>query len=304
MSVKFTSHQDQGAFLGQVEDEKFLKEVELSQKPKDTVVERETTNFLDEARSLLSWEEQYAISEWESGESDTISYVNEDGDRVLIPGTVPGGPSIGKPVFQYKVEPFTPLSEGGLLVTQSENAISFIPGGFRGGKTVNTMNPVREEIGGDSALMSLVHVLTIPRKRIYNAVTLTKNHKSLLREMKALGEVAVKTLMKGSKTDLGSFKWVYSQEGEIVMSDGSKKSASVVQTDLSPSCQQNFHRKILNPTILNSFHVYPAASVGWLHLHSYVGELLTTAHDSMESAYAEKGLRKNTPYDEVIDSLY
>ena len=88
------------------------------------------------------------------------------------------------------------------------------------------------------------------------------------------------------------------------MSDGSKKSASVVKTDLSPSCQQNFHRKILNPTILNSFHVYPAASVGWLHLHSYVGELLTTAHDSMETAYAEKGLRKNTPYDEVIDSLY
>jgi len=81
MSVKFTTYQDQGMFLGQVEDEKYLKEVELSQNPRDTVVERGTTNFLDEARSLLSWEEQNAISEWESGESDTISYVNEDGDR-------------------------------------------------------------------------------------------------------------------------------------------------------------------------------------------------------------------------------
>ena len=58
--------------------------------------------------------------------------------------------------------------------------------------------------------------------------------------MKALGEVAVQTLMRGTKSDIGSFKWVYSQEGEIEMSDGTKKSASVVKTDLSPSCQQNF----------------------------------------------------------------
>jgi hypothetical protein len=260
-------------------------------------------SVLDQARCNLTWEEQEAITSWENGESETISYEGMKGKTEYVSGTAPGGPNIGKPVFQYKVEPFTPLHDGGLMVAESENCVSFIPGGFRGGKTVNTMNPVREDIGGESSLMSLVHVLTIPRERIYNAVTLTTTHLSLLGEMKELGERAVKILMDGSKSDIGSFKWIYSQNSVIEMSNGTMKSAKVEKSDLSPSCQINYHKKIKNPTICNSFHVYPVASVGWLHLHSYVGDLLTTAHDSMEASAAAKGIPKNTPYDMVVSAL-
>jgi hypothetical protein len=253
-------------------------------------------------RETTTWELQEAVSSWEKGETDVIKY-SEDGEEKIAPGTCPGGPNLGKPFFQ-----FLPLhksfEEGGTKVAESENCISFIPAGFRGGKTPNTMNPVREEIGGTSALMSLVHVLTIPKDvRVYNAATLTKDHLPLLQEMKELGEKSAMILMKGPKTMMGSFKWQYSQQGEVEMSDGTMKSMEVVKTDLSPKCQKNFHKKIPEPTIFNSFHVYPAASIGYLHLHSYVGELLTTAHETMTKEAKEKGYHKNVPYEVVVKQL-
>ena len=250
-------------------------------------------------RESTPWDLQVAISSWENGETDVIKY-SEGGPA---PGTCPGGPNLGKPFFQ-----FLPLhktfEEGGTKVAESGNCISFIPAGFRGGQTPNTMNPVREELGGSSALMSLVHVLTIPKvQRVYNASTLTEEHLPLLQEMKELGEKSTMILMKGSKTTMGSFKWQYSQEGDVEMSDGTMKSMKVVKTDLSPKCQKNFHKKIPNPTIFNSFHVYPAASIGYLHLHSYVGELLTTAHETMSREARDKGYHKNVPYEVVVKQL-
>jgi len=254
-------------------------------------------------RETNSWELHAAVTAWEKGETDTIMWLDESGKEVFVPETCPGGPN---PVLTQ----FPPLNksfeEGGTKVAESGNCISFIQAGFRGGKTPNTMNPVREDIGGTSALMSIVHVLTIPKDvRIYNAVTLTKEHLPLLQEMKELGEKAVMILMKGSKTTMGSFKWQYSQEGAVEMIDGTIKSMKVVKTDLSPKCQKNFHKKISNPTIFNSFHVYPAASasIGYLHLDSYVGELLTTAHDTMSRDAKEKGYHKNVPYDVVVKQL-
>lgn len=250
-------------------------------------------------RETTPWELQDAVSSWEKGETDVIKY-SEGGPA---PGTCPGGPNLGKPFFQ-----FLPLhksfEEGGTKVAESENCISFIPAGFRGGKTPNTMNPVREELGGTSSLMSLVHVLTIPKDvRVYNAATLRVDHIPLLQEMKELGEKSAMILMKGPKTMMGSFKWQYSQQGEVEMSDGTMKSMEVVKTDLSPKCQKNFHKKIPEPTIFNSFHVYPAASIGYLHLHSYVGELLTSAHETMTKEAKEKGYHKNVPYEVVVKQL-
>jgi hypothetical protein len=254
-------------------------------------------------RESTTWECHDAVTAWEKGVTDTIMWQDESGKEVFAPGTCPGGPNLGKPFFQ-----FLPLhksfEEGGSKVAESDNCISFIPAGFRGGKTPNTMNPVREDIGGPSALMSLVHVLTIPKDvRIYNAATLTHDHQPLLQEMKELGEKAVMILMKGSKDMMGSFKWQYSQDGEVEMSDGTMQSAKVLETDLTEKCQKNYHKKIRDPSILNSFHVYPAASIGYLHLHSYVGELLTTAHDTMSRDAKDKGYHKNVPYDVVVKQL-
>ena len=244
-----------------------------------------------------------AVHEWEQGVKDTITY-NVGSEIVLAPGTAPGGPNVGKPVFQYKKEPFTHITEGGLMVAESVNCVSFIPGGYRDADTVNTMNPVREDIGGNSSLMSLVHVLTIPKsQRIYNAATLKPEHKELLKEMKELGERSVKILMEADVSMIGSLPWIYRQGGELLMKDGSTKSTQVVMTDLSPSSQKNFGKPMKGYNIRNSFHVYPTASIGWLHLHSYVSDLLTTAHDSMEWGEASTGGRKNTPYEYVYKNI-
>ena len=269
----------------------------------ETVLSRSSTAppynqaYLDESDDLKD-----AVHTWECGLRDTISYVS-NGDTVLAPGTCPGGPNVGKPFFQ-----FLPLNksfeQGGTLVCESENCISFIPAGFRNAPTPNTMNPVREDIGSTTALMSLVHVLTIPKlKRIYNAATLKPEHKALLQEMKELGERAVKILMEANEEQLGSLAWVYKQDGAIQMNDGEVKSVKVVPTDLSPDCQKNYGKPLTKYTTLNSFHVYPSASIGWLHLHSYVGDLLTTAHDTMESEASSKGYRKNTSYDFVYKNI-
>ena len=251
-----------------------------------------------------SVEFQEAVSKWEQGLSDEISYIDGFELKVYASGTAPGGPNIGKPVFQYKKEPFKTFGEGGLMIAESDNCVSFIPGGFRDAPTINTMNPVREEIGGESALMSLVHIITIPKKtRIYNAATLKKEHIPLLEEMRKLGNKAVDILLNGPKEMIGSLQWVYRQSGDIVMNDGSKKSQVVTISDLSLSCQKNYNKQLNKYKILDSFHVYPTTSVGWLHLHTYVGDLLTTAHDTLESTAKAKGYKKNTMYDEVIQAL-
>jgi hypothetical protein len=260
-------------------------------------------NLFTNYQTETSWELHEAVDSWEQGTTDTISYTDDEGKTVYAPGTCPGGPNIGKPFFQFLPLKKT-FEDGGTLVCESDNCISFIPAGFRGGPTPNTMNPVREEIGSASALMSLVHVLTIPKdKRIYNAVTLKPEHKSLLKEMKELGEKAVSILLHGPKDMMGSFRWVYSQTGTIQMNDGSTKSLEVIKTDLAPSCQKNYRKKLDKPEILNSFHVFPSASIGYLHLHTYVGDLLTTAHDTMEDDAYSKGYAKNTSYDVVVSNI-
>jgi hypothetical protein len=71
-----------------------------------------------------------AVHEWEQGTTDTITY-NDGSEVVLVPGVAPGGPNVGKPVFQYKKEPFTHITDGGLMVAESANCVAFIPGGFR-----------------------------------------------------------------------------------------------------------------------------------------------------------------------------
>ena len=239
-----------------------------------------------------------AIHQWETGLTDTITY-EQEGKLVLAPGTCPGGPNAGKPFFQ-----FLPLKksfeEGGTMVCESENCISFIPAGYRGADTPNTMNPVREEIAGTTALMSLVHVLTIPKDiRIYNAATLRPEHLPLLKEMEDLGKKAVDILMTAGPTQLGSLGWVYQQRGTLEMKDGSIKSVEVVPTDLEYNCRNNFKKSLPKYDTNHSFHMFPAASIGYLHLHSYVDQLRTTAYGTMERECRAKGYIKNTPLSHV-----
>ena len=83
---------------------------------------------------------QEAVALWENNETDTISYTDEEGQLVHCPGTIGGGQFAGKPAFQAFNLKKT-FTDGGTLVAESVNCISFIPAGFRGGPTPNTMNP-------------------------------------------------------------------------------------------------------------------------------------------------------------------
>jgi hypothetical protein len=238
-----------------------------------------------------------AVNSWEQGTSETITVNGQS-----APGTIGGGPHVGKPAFQaFNMK--KSFADGGTMVAESENCVAFIPAGFRDGPTYNTMNPVQKRIGGPSALMSLVHVLTIPKKtRIFNACTLTNDHLWLLKEMRHLGLKATDILIKGPKDMPGSLQWVYDQHETITLNNGKLHTLTVLPEDLSPECRDNFKYKCGN--IQSSFHVYPTASVGWLHLHTYVGDLLTTAHDTMEKeSQAKYGQPKNTSYDDVINTL-
>lgn len=249
-----------------------------------------------------------AISRWERGESETISWQNENGVTEYGPGTVPGGPNIGKPAFQFLIPIMKPISQGGTVIMETENFISFIPAGFRLAPTVNTMNPVREEIGGTTALMSLVHVLTVPKNvRIHNANTLNESHVDMLEEMEELGQKSVEALMSANETMIGSLKWVLEQDSMLQMNDGRSMSTKVTESDISPTCRIFFNQVLTgNPfdyNIEHTYHVGPAASIGWLHLHSYVGQLKTTAYDTMEHEAMSKGYCKNTPSSDVIASI-
>ena len=63
-------------------------------------------------------------------------------------------------------------------------------------------------------------------------------------------QVEIDILLNGPREMIGSLQWVYKQSGEIVMSDGSKKSQVVTISDLSPSCQNNFNKKLNKYNIL------------------------------------------------------
>lgn len=260
-----------------------------------------------------------AVQKWENHETDVIAW-EENGETIYGHGTVPGGPNIGKPVFQFLLPLMKPLSNGGTVVMESGNCISFIPAGFRNADTVNTMNPVREEIAGTTALMSLVHVLTIPKyTRIYNANTLNGSHIELLKEMKELGNQSVKKLAQEGPEFIGSLEWVLAQDGELEMNDGTKHSTKVIESDMSSSNVNilkniNYIARDLGwketpdaigfnideSEVSHSFHVGDAASIGWLHLHSYMTKLRTSAYDTMEMM---TNYRKNTPFDEIMDGL-
>jgi len=237
------------------------------------------------------------VNLWESGKIDAM-FINQ----YPAEGTVQGGPNAGKPVFQYKTEPFKDLVDGGLKVSESKNCVSFIPGGYRNAPTVNTINPYREIIGGESSLQSLIHVITIPKSiRIYNAATLHKEHIPLLEEMKSLGNDAIQKLLSADKNSIGSLQWVLNQSGTIGVC-GKPINLRVEASDML-SGKDPRTIDYSNPTIHNSFHVYPTASVGWLHLHTYLDEFLTTAYQTMETHARQKGYKKNTPYEEVIEQL-
>ncbi len=242
------------------------------------------------------------IERWQNGESDTMLLENKPLHGVL---------THGQPLFQC-LNLSKSFAEGGTLICQSENCVALIPAGFRKAPTLNKMNPIKHSLGGLSALMALAHVIIVPKtKRIYNALTLKISDLSLVSEMEELGSLALQKLIYGTANDPGSLRWNLAQNGSITDIEGQDHSLTIEAEDMSESCREEFQR-FLDPSHFDevlerseasmkfSFHLGDQASIGYLHMHAYLGNLLTLAHDKMEAKARESGSVKNTPLDEII----
>jgi hypothetical protein len=117
-----------------------------------------------------------AVDNWERDRCDKVTL--QDGRQAH--GVTPNG----KPVFEFI--PFKGFDQNGTVVAESDNCVAIIPAGCQDGSITHTMQPYRFDIGGLSALSSLIHLVVIPKKtsiyKIYNAVTLRKEHLPLIYE--------------------------------------------------------------------------------------------------------------------------
>jgi hypothetical protein len=242
-------------------------------------------------QDLIERHQQYTtdeVDDWETWKSDV--FFKQNGfymDRKL------GATMNGKPMFQWLLD----LGRVKQLC-DTANHIAFIPAGFNKAKnddlkddklldtelaSLNGINPVQHRLAGGSALMSLLHVLVIPKleyKRVFNAVTLPGKDYDLADAIKC-GEEALKKLKKGGVDEVGSLKFWLQQKGNLAVREAD---LSAEKGTVLPETAENHVMDIRH-----SFHVYGNNSVGYLHMHVYDGSLLTKAYDEM------KGDSKNTP---------
>ncbi len=273
-----------------------------------------------------------AVRRWEAGESDQMWVDEAQTTPALgaLPATLP--PHMrGKPIFQCFVEQI----EGGAslqdvlptVVYEDRHCLVFSPAGFRGDvaadeqllkgcesaglqavadrltKTPLTMNPTSLNHGQGAALMSHAHVLIIPRRRIYNAVTLKESDVSLVRHMATVGRAAVRALLQADgrtvQKTVEPLQAVPTTLEELTASQYLPGGLG-----MSADCSTR-----LAQDICTTFHVYPQQSIGWLHMHAFCGAMLTRNFDSMNDHARQKcigeltGVPKNIPASIIIAML-
>ena len=249
-------------------------------------------------------EKASAFSKWEK----------DGGEIKLEDGSVPTGvlPN-GRTLFEV-LETGKKIEDGGTLITETEHFNIIIPAGFREYDTFNGSNPVKYSLGGTRALMSLVHLIAVPKKgspiRICNAVTMDSlEHGWLITEMEQGLVRGILKLIDGYTEMPYSVRWHLIQNKMVELSDGSEHSTQVVEDDMSESCKDSFQglmdgriAEILEKAkndIRFSFHLHDVCSIMNIHCHGYCGNLLTLAHDIMEEEAKSKGTIKNTPTETV-----
>jgi len=146
--------------------------------------------------------EDYEMADW--------PMILKDGSTVH--GTCSEGPKKGIPVFDFIK--FPTIEEGGTCILSEKGSRSnqmikvFIPAGFNKGSICNNMQPYDYNIS-ESGLSSLWHLLAITENVTYcNAVTLKKDQINIVLDKKDLLLKAMKILITGKNTDIGSLKWL------------------------------------------------------------------------------------------------
>jgi hypothetical protein len=229
------------------------------------------------------------VEAWENGTSDVFFEHSEFKHDLKL-----GATWDGMPMFQWLLEMkrIKPLHE-------TTHHIAFIPAGFDKDKndqlskgdrlsegqleSLGRINPVQYRLGGSAALMSLLHVLVIPKldyMRVFNAVTLPGKDYDFADAIQC-GETALNILKEGAAEQVGSLRFWLNQEDKLAVREAD---LSAEKGTVLPSTAENH-----TMNIKHSFHVYGNNSIGYLHMHVYDGKLLTKAYDKMD------GDNKNTP---------
>ena len=258
--------------------------------------------YYQEARKTFQSDEEavHLSKEWMESGGDEKPMLRKDGTPL------PGVMKSGKPVFEAFWNGITKSivdPNGGTLLHEDDECIVIIPAGFRKAPTWNTMNPYRYEIGGDSTLQSLLHVLVLPKKRIDSPLSLQKGDVPLLEKMRETGRKVMKDLYEGGASKVGTLDWVLSQN-KVIKVDDVQMSTRVKPEDLSNDrikCEPHDIDEQMK-TVRESLHV-DTFSVRYLHLHVYSDEWRTIAYDKMEESAKEKGKKKNIPLDAVLEVL-
>lgn len=129
--------------------------------------------------------------------------------------------------------------------------------------------------------MSLVHVLVIPRRRIYNAVTLTAADVPLVNHMRQVGWAAVRALLRADGHDEHG---CVSPLASVPTTLGELEAAPYLPGGLNlgeaAAAKLGGNGSVGAPT--TTFHVHPQQTIGWLHLHATCGKLRTSAFAYME----------------------
>jgi hypothetical protein len=212
------------------------------------------------------------IEAWENGLLDSF--------RGDIKGIIP---SMGKSVFQMCFDPDNTKFEFTTLLEETDEYIVIVPAGYRSDRapTYKTTNPPMSRIGGNSALMSLVHVLVIPKRRIYNALTLWKKDIPLVKKMQSVADKWVRYL--STADDRVPFSKAWMLDGLISANPELQEEFKIVPEDMSlvnnsrtPFCLYGtLHPD--NVPVATTFHINH--SIGWLHMHGFANNLLTTGYD-------------------------
>lgn len=217
------------------------------------------------SQQIVKW--QSDIEKWERYETDTLP--------TDLVGVLPKG----KPIYQLLFE----RNNFPTLLEDCGTHIVIVPGGYKPStpyyeqlnSTINNVNPPSVRLGGSSSLMSLVHVLVIPKKRIYNAMTITDDDTQLIKDMRQSGIKWALRLANGNKNQKYSLKWLLSGKLSEDVYDINKYDMSF---DLDTNIK-NINKHFKQDDIEVSFHMYPNNSVGWLHMHVWIPELATSGYD-------------------------
>lgn len=230
------------------------------------------------------WEE---IEAWEDGETNKM-FCN-------VPGMFS---NTNMPVFQLCFDPNNTKFNFTTILEETEEYIVIVPAGYMSEETptYKMANPPVCRIDKDRALMSLVHVLVIPKKRIYSALTLKKSDIPLIETMQNVADKWVRYLTMADSTVPFSKQWVL--EGGMSANPDNIEKFKITPKDMS---LVNNSRATYDCPVLHADHIPVATtfhlnhSVGWLHMHGFANNLLTSGYDVH--------FEKNVPVDTILNEL-